>query len=629
MPPTPPAGALATRAAQNVRVRLHLALRAKIVLFTVLPVATLVIGALWMVNRTISSQVQHGIRASLLRSTAVLENMLNSESRQLSIHGRVIARDPHFLSVSLLPNLHGSSASRARVAAVARSFNAITSSEVFEILDPQGRVVASVGARALDPRVRRKLARAALAGNLEGSVESLPDGQYLVTPTPVVSAGRVQGILLLGSRIGAALAQKLRSFTRSEVTFFSGQVQTLSTLPQAEEREALSRTISAVEQASGLTTSPDQVLEVRTSSDVYLTLARHLPRTAPAERQVYVMQRPLSRETEFLRTMQAGLVQLGVIALIVALLAGFLVAERILAPVRRLVRGAEEMEVGNFDYPLDLTSHDEIGYLATRFDEMRRQQRAYINSLEDAARVKSEFITVASHELRTPISVVQGYEQLMLDGQLGPVTNEQRAALESIARSVTDLTRIAENATRMAQIQGERLVLARETQEVAPLVAEAVQTALAEAPTRRLRISASVEPDIGAACVDGPRMVHAIANLVRNGIRFTPDGGEITVTARPDGDWLEVVVRDTGVGIPREKQAYVFGRAHMMRDWRHHHSSGTLEFNSAGLGLGLSVALGIVEAHGGTMILDSEPGRGSSFTARFPRDAAPRLEMAA
>jgi signal transduction histidine kinase len=165
--------------------------------------------------------------------------------------------------------------------------------------------------------------------------------------------------------------------------------------------------------------------------------------------------------------------------------------------------------------------------------------------------------------------------------------------------------------------------------EVPGLIEEAVQIACTEAPTRRLRISASVEPGVGRAFVDGPRLVHAVANLVRNGIRFTPDGGEVSVTARCDGEWLEIVVHDTGVGIPREKQAYVFGRAHMMRDWRHHHSSGTLEFNSAGLGLGLSIALGIVEAHGGTMLLDSEPGKGSTFTVRIGLDPAPRLELAA
>ncbi len=629
MPPTAIAGPPPVPTAWGQRLRVRFALRGKILLFTVLPVVTLVTGALWMVNHNISGQVQRGIRDNLLRSSAVLENMLGSESRQLSIHGRVIARDPHFLSVFALRNLHANGRAQAHVAAVARSFNSITSSDVFEILDARGAFVVSVGARSLDPRVRRGLARPALTGTPKSGLVSLQNAQYLMTATPVENGKGVVGVLLLGSRIGMTLAQQLHAFTRSEVTFFSGQGQTVSTLRRPEDRAALGAAISAVEQSSGLTIPPNEVLEVRTPQDIYLTVARQLPQTLPGDRQIYVMQRPLAQEVVFLRKMRAGLVQLGVLALLVALLAGLVVAERILAPVRRLVRGAEEMEVGNYEYPLDLSNRDEIGYLATRFDEMRRQQRAYVSSLEEAARVKTEFITVASHELRTPISVVQGYEQLMRDGQLGPITLEQRAALESIARSVTDLTRIAENATRMAQIQGERLILAREPHEVSNLIEEAVQTACAEAPRRRLRISASVEPGIGRVNVDGPRFVHAVANLVRNGIRFTPDGGEVSVTARRDGDWIEVAVRDTGVGIPREKQAYVFGRAHLMRDWKHHHSSGTLEFNSAGLGLGLSVALGIVEAHGGTIILDSEPGRGSTFCVRVPVDAAPRLEIAA
>ena len=629
MPKKKAAGTPAAAAARAHRIRLRFALRGKILLFTVLPVVTLVAGALWIMNRNVAGQLQSGIRDRLLRASAVLESMLGSESRQLAIQGRVIARDPHFLSVFRLRDLHDNPRAQARVAEVARGFHSITGTDVLEVLDAQGRLVVSVGPGTLDARARRKVARPAVGGATHTSLVPMQNAQYQLSATPVVAEGQVAGVLVLGSRIDLQLARQLRRFTRSEVTFFSGQVQTVSTLPDPEDRHALSAAVSAVERAQGLTIAPNEVLEVRTPSDVYLTIARHLPQTSPEARQVYVMQRSMAKETEYLRRMQSGLVQLGVLTLIAALLAAFLIAERMLAPVRRLVRGAEEMELGNYDYPLDLSSRDEIGYLARRFDEMRRQQRAYIGSLQEAARVKTEFITVASHELRTPISVIQGYEQLMKDGQLGPITVEQRAALESIARSVTDLTRIAEDATRMAQIQGERLVLAREMHEVSELIEEAVQTACAEAPTRRLRISASVEPGAGQAFVDGPRLVHAIANLVRNGIRFTPDGGKVSVTARRDGEWLEVRVRDTGVGIPREKQAYVFGRAHLLRDWRHHHSSGTLEFNSAGLGLGLSIALGIVEAHGGTMLLDSEPGRGSVFTVRIALDTAPRLEIAA
>src|SRR5437867_4473200 len=99
MPSNHAAETPATPPAWVPRIRVRSALRGRILLFTVLPVVTLVTGALWMVNRNISRQVQQGIRDNLLRASAVLENMLGSESRQLSIHGRVIARDPHFLSV--------------------------------------------------------------------------------------------------------------------------------------------------------------------------------------------------------------------------------------------------------------------------------------------------------------------------------------------------------------------------------------------------------------------------------------------------------------------------------------------------------------------------------------------------
>ena len=631
MPPKPTAGARPAPDAAVARIPVRFALRGKILLFTVLPVVTLVGGALWMVNRNVSSQIDRGIRDDLLRSSAVLESMITWETRQLTIQGRVIAGDPQFLSAfrAFDPRrMHASPEARARIGMMARGFSSSAATDVFEVVDTEGRLICSAGKRSLEPMARRRMARPAIQDD-HSTVVFLSGAQYLVSATRVTAGRTVVGILLLGSQIGMVLAHQLRAFTRSEVTFFSGLTQTVSTLQHLQDRQALSQTVSSVEHTSGLTTTDQDVLEVRSPLDVYLTLARHLPNTPRAAREVYVMQRSLAKERELLRKTQAGLVQLGLLAVLAALIAGLVVAERILAPVRRLVRGAEEMEVGNYDYPLDHSSRDEIGYLAARFDEMRRQQRVYIANLEEAARVKSEFITVASHELRTPISVIQGYEQLMMDGQLGPISLEQRSALDSIARSIAHLTRIAEDATRMAQIQGERMTLTRELHGVAGLVEEAVQTACNEAPTRRLRISASVEPDIGVAYVDGPRLVHAIANLVRNGIRFTPDGGEIGVTGRRDGELVEIVVRDTGVGIPREKQAYVFGRAHLLRDWRHHHSSGTLEFNSAGLGLGLSIALGIVEAHGGTVALESEPGHGSTFTLRIPADMAPRLDLAA
>jgi signal transduction histidine kinase len=159
------------------------------------------------------------------------------------------------------------------------------------------------------------------------------------------------------------------------------------------------------------------------------------------------------------------------------LLAGLLVANMVVSPLRRLVRGAEEMEHGNYDYDLGIAGRDEIGYLTTRFLDMRKHQRNYVRSLEELARVRSEFINVASHELRTPISIIRCYQELLAEQQLGPLTPPQRNALGAIEESLTRLTRIAENATVMAQVDGHRLAIARGPHALAALVEGAVAAA--------------------------------------------------------------------------------------------------------------------------------------------------------
>jgi signal transduction histidine kinase len=282
------------------------------------------------------------------------------------------------------------------------------------------------------------------------------------------------------------------------------------------------------------------------------------------------------------------------------------------------------MERGNYDFPLEVQSNDEMGDLGARFEEMRARQRDYIASLEEVTRIKSEFINVASHELRTPISIIKGFHDLFVHETLGPITNHQRQALEGIQRSITGLVRIAEDATRMAQIESERLVLTVGEHDVTLLVEQAVASAMSEAPNRDLTITIENQRDLPLAHLDGSRMIQAIGNLVRNAIRFTPDGGMVDVATRCDGDRLVISVRDTGIGIPEEKQSQLFSRLLQTRDSLHHHSSSTLEFNSAGLGMGLAIVRGIVEAHHGSVEVESRVGHGSTFTLDVPIDVNAR-----
>lgn len=593
-------------------------LRLKILLLTAIPIAALVFGALWTVNRQVSRQTAAGVQDDLTRSAAVFENMLGARARELGTEGQVIAQDPKFFAMMGLPGGASDPLLRDTMMGVARDFNAVIGRDLFEVFDQRGRLFASAGASASSETWRSAMIASALEGRPASGLVLERGTHFQVSATPVVAGGRVVGVLVLGSRLGAEVGERLRHFTRSEVSFFAGNASTMSTHPGPGDLERLTDSLRRSWNALLAAGPGGRLEEIRAADDVWLTLLRPIPGTLPSERQYYALQRSLGTELRPLRDVRSSLLVLGVAALAVALLAGLVIAQGLVAPIHRLVRAAEEMERGNFEAPLDIHRRDELGDLAGRFDAMRRRQRAYISSLEEVTRLKTEFISVASHELRTPISIIQGFHELMAHGLLGPVSAEQTEALSAISHSTKMLLRIADDATRVAQIQGARLVVKAEEHSVGDLIGHAVGAARAAGQGREVAIVHEIARGSETATFDGPQLAETLTHLVSNGIRFTPDGGEVRIVARREGGDLVIAVRDSGIGIPEERQSEIFERSITVRSAANHHSSGTLEFNSRGLGLGLSIARGIVEAHGGTITLESAPGRGSTFTLRIP-----------
>jgi len=596
-------------------------LRWKILLFTVPPLLALALAALLTVQRTVSAEMRRSIDADLKRASTLFETKLAERAAYLSMASRVIAEDPRFFSAMTLPGTSRDPQFRATVAGVARSFAGITRTDLFEVYDARGRLIASVGPDESDEQTRAGAVLPALAGRSQTTVLASADRQHQVAVIPVVAGGRVVGSLLLGDRIGRKAAEELRELTHSEVTFFTNRVITGTTLDRGEDRTALVR---ALEVVRGRLASGGCVVEIRTRGQVHLTLFDQLPEAGPWGQNYYAMQRSLDAETVFLREIQSRLVELGILGAIIALLSGLVISQRITSPIQKLVRGAEEMERGNYEYPLEVNGTDEIAYLAARFDVMRQHQRAYVGSLQEVARVKSEFLSIASHELRTPVSVIRGYHDLLSRGLMGPTTRAQKGALEAIGRAALGLHRIAEDTTRLAEIEGDSLSLNLAEHDVGTLLRRAADAARSEAKGRSVEVILNAARNVGTAVVDGPRMTEVVANLVRNGIRFTPDGGSVEVSALREGSTLVIDVTDSGIGISEDQARVLFDPAVMIRDSKRHHSSDTLEFNSEGLGLGLSIARGIVEFHGGTIEVKSALGRGSRFRVRIPIDAARR-----
>ncbi len=600
---------------------MHGRLRWRILATTTLPLIVLVVTALWLVQRTVSDHVHDSIEQDLLRASGVFEDMLAARTDQLAKESQVIVQDPKFFSMLLLEESHRDPEYRNTIARLALDFNAITEADLLEIWDAEALALASVGPESSVDVGQLQMVQSALSGRLMTGLLVSPSRQLQAVATPVVVGGRVVGVLLLALDIGQELADRLRSRTRSEVSFVADQAITGSTLVGGEDRSALLAGLSRISGDLSGAGGGSLLFAAKGPRETYQVLARPLPNAPSESRRTYTLQRSLDAETRHLRSLTTGLIQLGTAAVAFTLLAGIFVSMRITGPIEGLVRAAEEIGRGNYEYPLFVQSNDEIGVLATRFQEMRLRERAYVRSLEEVAQMKSDFISVTSHELRTPISIIRGFHELMSEESMGPLNDHQKRALTAIGQGLSTLHRIADDATRIAQIESERLVLNRGATDLGTVVSQAIEGAKADARGRNVTVCREIDGGAPRLFADGPRLAEAIGNLVRNGIRFTPDGGSVRVVAARRNDGLFIEVQDTGLGIPADRVRTIFDKAILTGDVLHHHSSRTLEFNSAGLGLGLRIARGIIEAHGGTIRVESEVGRGSRFIVEIPMAA--------
>lgn len=256
-----------------------------------------------------------------------------------------------------------------------------------------------------------------------------------------------------------------------------------------------------------------------------------------------------------------------------------------------------------------------------RFDALAERARLLAELHAACARAQHEaeqqtrLLALTAHELGTPLHILLNAVALLREAAL-PAAAEAwidaaERATEWLVRGVTQMHDAARLRTRQFPLCAERLALA-------PLLDDAVANVCAAARGRMLDIG--VEPGHGSLAVRAdPRWLrHALAALLSNAVRFTPDGGRVRVAARVADGWAEIAVSDTGIGIAPEHRAELFEPFSGVGGDLLLHGSGRFAFGARGLGLGLATVRGIVEAHGGTVIAASAPGRGSCFTVRLP-----------
>lgn len=282
-------------------------------------------------------------------------------------------------------------------------------------------------------------------------------------------------------------------------------------------------------------------------------------------------------------------------------LLGWVLAGRALQPVGRISAAAQRISGQNLDVRIPTRrAGDELDELIESFNRM-------IERLRESFEQIRQFSTDASHELRTPLTAIRGQLEVAL---LTAQTAEQyREAVLNALEDVERLSQIVRALLMLSQAESGRLVLQKAPVDLTRAVQDIVDQFQIPAEAARLRLSAELEPSV-ALEADPVQMDRLITNLVSNAVKYTPAEGRVTVRLRRAEGQIELEVEDSGQGIPAADLPHIFDRF-----YRVHSADQSPE---KGLGLGLSFVAWIVKAHGGTIQVESEEGRGSRFSVRLP-----------
>jgi signal transduction histidine kinase len=310
-------------------------------------------------------------------------------------------------------------------------------------------------------------------------------------------------------------------------------------------------------------------------------------------------------------------------SLLLILLGAVYLNRAVARPVRLTARAAARIAGGDFSERLQTTGPGEVGELERTFNIMAASLERTLADLEErnrtlaeSERVKGELVSNVSHELRTPLASVLGFSALMLDRELP--ADERRRYLEVIRTEAHRLAALLNDLLDLQRVEQEAIELRSELVDVNDLLAAQVTLYSAQSEAHALRFEAAGEPLLIRG--DRDRLAQVIGNLLSNGIKYSPEGGEVEVGAGRIGDEVTVWVRDQGLGIPDEHKERIFTkffRGDVGRDR-----------GIAGTGLGLVLARQIIEAHGGEVGFESKEGAGSTFWVRLPATPTEESELA-
>lgn len=319
--------------------------------------------------------------------------------------------------------------------------------------------------------------------------------------------------------------------------------------------------------------------------------------TTPAAREAVTVR---LLETLYQETIFFSLLLAAGSAVLVGLMTGVFLMREILRPLAEIARSSQRIAGGHYDERIAVPDSDELAAVATHFNQMAEV-------LETIETQRVALIGNVSHELRTPLTGIEGYLEGMMDGVLPPDTETFAQMYQEVRR----LRRLVNDLQSLSRIEAGQIPLHLEDFELRPVLERVVAQLQPQAQASQITLILADTPHLPPVHADVDRTAQILVNLIGNAIRYTPDGGQVSIQAATTRTTVEIAVSDTGVGIPAEALPYIFERFYRV-DYSRARSSG-------GSGIGLTISRHLAWAmHGELTVASDGPGQGSTFTLTLP-----------
>ena len=612
-------------------VRFHRLSHQILTVFVLVIIASLAVTG-WFVLRIseniITLKISEGNRQLARRIAQVAEADMASIEPLLSL-----------LATSIGPRLMEAAEVKAEIDIVQKNFPDITS---IYVADVEGEQIARTGAEELENVSKIWSFQVAKSGDeLVSDVYPEPtSSKPMRTYTlPIVDEGTVIGVLSADISFGRIMLSVMKIGVGKNanvlVVASNGRVVAHTQMEKLEELD-----LSKLPAVEAVLSGQEGTIKGYTDELGRRVLGTYTPIWELG--WGVVIQKPLTDIAIEVWQLRATILLAIIAAVLLAVLAGWLMSRQIAKPIRQLASASEKVTQGDLSLSVEVKSSNEIGVLAHSFNQMilslkksrdelqqwgeklERQVEQRTVDLEQKSRelaganvrlkemsqLKSQFLANMSHELRTPLNSILGFSEVLQDKMFGELSEKQEEYVNYIGESGQHLLSLINDILDLSKVEAGKLEMQPAEVRFGDLLQNSLTMVKEKALNHGIELSLKLEDKIPEIFADERMVKQVVYNLLANAVKFTPDGGKVGLEAVKDGEDIRVTVWDTGIGIKEEDRGKLFKEFQQLDSGRDKRYQGT--------GLGLALSKRLVEMHGGRIWVESEVGKGSRFSFTLP-----------